>query len=99
MPTPPRCIPVLQTPQRLGPVAVGRVSAEAGQAAADCVVWAAQAALRKEIGAIVTAPLHKEALAAAGISYPGHTELLQAQAGRLSRQNRFGRSGSHDARQ
>ena len=78
--TPPRCIPVLQTPQRLGPVAVGRVSAEAGQAAADCVVWAAQAALRKEIGAIVTAPLHKEALAAAGISYPGHTELLQAQA-------------------
>ena len=71
---------VLQTPQRLGPVAVGRVSAEAGQAAADCVVWAAQAALRKEIGAIVTAPLHKEALAAAGISYPGHTELLQAQA-------------------
>ena len=78
--TPPRCIPVLQTPQRLGPVTVGRVSAEAGQAAADCVVWAAQAALRKEIGAIVTAPLHKEALAAAGISYPGHTELLQAQA-------------------
>ena len=78
--TPPRCIPVLQMPRRLGPVAVGRVSAEAGQAAADCVVWAAQAALRKEIGAIVTAPLHKEALAAAGISYPGHTELLQAQA-------------------
>jgi 4-hydroxythreonine-4-phosphate dehydrogenase len=29
---------------------------------------------------MVTAPLHKEALAAAGIGYPGHTEMLQALA-------------------
>jgi 4-hydroxythreonine-4-phosphate dehydrogenase len=29
---------------------------------------------------VVTAPLHKEALAAAGVAYPGHTELLQAEA-------------------
>jgi 4-hydroxythreonine-4-phosphate dehydrogenase len=29
---------------------------------------------------LVTAPLHKEALAAAGVPYPGHTELLQAEA-------------------
>jgi 4-hydroxythreonine-4-phosphate dehydrogenase len=28
----------------------------------------------------VTAPLHKEALSAAGVAYPGHTELLQAEA-------------------
>ena len=42
--------------------------------------WAARAALRGEIAAIVTAPLHKEALAAAGFPYPGHTELLQAEA-------------------
>jgi 4-hydroxythreonine-4-phosphate dehydrogenase len=28
--------------------------------------------------ALVTAPLHKEALAAAGVPYPGHTEMLQA---------------------
>jgi len=28
----------------------------------------------------VTAPLHKEALHAAGVDYPGHTELLQAEA-------------------
>jgi 4-hydroxythreonine-4-phosphate dehydrogenase len=27
--------------------------------------------------AIVTAPIHKEALAAAGVPYPGHTEMLQ----------------------
>ncbi|HZT56076.1 MAG TPA: 4-hydroxythreonine-4-phosphate dehydrogenase PdxA, partial [Burkholderiaceae bacterium] len=30
--------------------------------------------------AIVTAPIHKEALAAAGVEYPGHTEMLQALA-------------------
>jgi 4-hydroxythreonine-4-phosphate dehydrogenase len=29
---------------------------------------------------MVTAPLHKEALAAAGIGHPGHTEMLQALA-------------------
>jgi 4-hydroxythreonine-4-phosphate dehydrogenase len=31
-------------------------------------------------GAIVTAPIHKEALAAAGVDFPGHTEMLQALA-------------------
>jgi 4-hydroxythreonine-4-phosphate dehydrogenase len=59
---------------------MGRVSAEAGRLAADAVTWAAQAALRGDIAALVTAPLHKEALSAAGVPFPGHTELLQAQA-------------------
>jgi 4-hydroxythreonine-4-phosphate dehydrogenase len=36
--------------------------------------------LRGEVAAVVTAPLHKEALAAAGVDFPGHTELLQAEA-------------------
>jgi 4-hydroxythreonine-4-phosphate dehydrogenase len=56
----------------------GRISAQAGQLAADAVLWAAQAALAGEVAALVTAPLHKEALAAAGVPFPGHTELLQA---------------------
>ncbi len=77
---PPRCMPVLQLDGIAGPQPFGRVSAEAGQAAAQCVVWAARAALRGEIAALVTAPLHKEALHAAGVDYPGHTELLQAEA-------------------
>lgn len=77
---PPRCVPVLELPDRPAPPAWGQVSAEAGRAAADCVVWAARAALRGAVDAVVTAPLHKEALAAAGIAYPGHTELLQAEA-------------------
>ncbi len=61
-------------------VPLGQVSAVAGRAAADCIRWAAQAALRGELSAVVTAPIHKEALAAAGIEHPGHTEFLQALA-------------------
>ena len=78
---PPRCIPVLQVvrpPEEA--IAPGAISALAGRIAGDCVVWAARAALRGEVAAIVTAPLHKEALAAAGYAFPGHTELLQAEA-------------------
>ncbi len=80
---PPRCLPVLQIGTPAPPAAFGVVSADAGKLAAECVVWAAKAALRGEISALVTAPLHKEALALAGephSRYPGHTEMLQALA-------------------
>ncbi len=77
---PAHCIGVLQVLPEAALAPLGRISAEAGRAAALCVEWAARAALRGEIAALVTAPLHKEALAAAGVSFPGHTELLQAQA-------------------
>ena len=43
----------------------GHISAKAGQLAAESVIWAAHAALRGEVAALVTAPLHKEALSAA----------------------------------
>jgi 4-hydroxythreonine-4-phosphate dehydrogenase len=78
---PPRCIPVLQCgPGSMQAPALGVISEQAGRLAAEPVLWAARAALRGEIAGIVTAPLHKEALAAAGLPYPGHTELLQAEA-------------------
>ncbi|MDI1237893.1 MAG: 4-hydroxythreonine-4-phosphate dehydrogenase PdxA [Polaromonas sp.] len=80
---PPRCIPVLQKCELPAPVAFGKISALAGKAAADCIVWAARATLAGECAAMVTAPIHKEALAAAGTAFarfPGHTELLQAEA-------------------
>ncbi len=77
---PPRCIPVLPLAQAGSLVPFGQINAEAGRMAADSVVWAAQAALRGDVAALVTAPLHKEALAAAGVAFPGHTELLQAEA-------------------
>ena len=62
------------------PFEIGMISAKSGKAAADAVVWAARAALKGQISALVTAPLHKEALALAGVKFPGHTELLQAEA-------------------
>ena len=77
---PPRCVPVLQVTRFDTLPRWGEVSAAAGRAAAEAVVWAARAALRGEIAAMVTAPLHKEALAAAGVPFPGHTELLQSEA-------------------
>jgi 4-hydroxythreonine-4-phosphate dehydrogenase len=77
---PPRCIPVLQVSSPGQLAGFGQVSGVAGRIAADCVVWAARAALHGEIAALVTAPLHKEALAAAGVAHPGHTELLQAES-------------------
>jgi 4-hydroxythreonine-4-phosphate dehydrogenase len=81
--TPPHCIPVLQIGLVMPPVTTGQVSGIAGEFAGRCVWWAAQAALRGDIAALVTAPLHKEALSAAGAPYaqfPGHTEMLQAAA-------------------
>lgn len=77
---PPRCLPVWPLAGLHGPAAFGVVSADAGRDAATCVTWAARAALKGQIAALVTAPLHKEALSAAGVRFPGHTELLQALA-------------------
>lgn len=57
----------------------GQVDARAGQAAAACVRHAVRLARDGVVGGMVTAPLHKEALALAGEPYPGHTELLQAE--------------------
>ena len=78
---PPNCVPVLQiddlSPDLMA-APLGRVDARAGAAAAACIARAVQGALVGEIGAIVTAPIHKEALAAAGVPFPGHTEMLQA---------------------
>jgi 4-hydroxythreonine-4-phosphate dehydrogenase len=73
---------VWQACERPSAVVVGQVSAQAGRAAADCVVAGASEVLAGRGRALVTAPLHKEALAAAGVDHPGHTELLQALAAR-----------------
>jgi 4-hydroxy-L-threonine phosphate dehydrogenase PdxA len=62
-------------------VTKGTVDARAGEAAYQCVTAAARWALAKEIDGIVTAPLSKAALHAAGHRYPGHTELLAEMCG------------------
>ena len=81
---PPDCIAVWQPPglpAALASLTMGQVQAVAGRAAALCIEAAAGLALRGEVAGIVTAPIHKEALAAAGVAFPGHTEMLQAAAG------------------
>jgi 4-hydroxythreonine-4-phosphate dehydrogenase len=59
----------------------GRISAEVGRAAYEYLERATQLALNDQVGAIVTAPLNKEALSEAGWVGVGHTELLARFAG------------------
>jgi 4-hydroxythreonine-4-phosphate dehydrogenase len=79
---PARCIPVWQASVDpvLADMPMGRVDARAGAAAARCITDATAMAMRGEIAGIVTAPIHKEALSAAGVKFPGHTEMLQSLA-------------------
>ena len=60
---------------------LGRVDARAGRAAHDFLVAAIDLALAGRIDAIVTLPLNKESLAAAGVAHPGHTEILAERCG------------------
>ncbi len=55
----------------------GEVQAECGRAAVAAVEWAARACLGNEVVAMVTCPLHKEAIHAAGfVDDIGHQEIL-----------------------
>jgi len=53
-----------------------KASAEGGKASAACIKKAVELALNKQVDAIVTAPISKEAFKAAGLKWPGHTEML-----------------------
>ncbi|MEO5844093.1 MAG: 4-hydroxythreonine-4-phosphate dehydrogenase PdxA [Caldimonas sp.] len=80
---PPGCIPVLQAvglAPDLVAAPLGAVDARAGAAAARCIEQAVALVRGGAAAALVTAPIHKEAFAAAGIGYPGHTEMMQALA-------------------
>lgn len=54
----------------------GKTSAMSGDAAFRYVKNAALSAIKREVDAVVTAPISKEALKMAGHNYPGHTEIL-----------------------
>lgn len=60
---------------------IGLVSAVSGQASFDAIVAAIAAARSGKVAGIVTAPINKEAMASAGIRYPGHTEILADHGG------------------
>lgn len=55
---------------------MGQVDARAGQVAFDALCMAIEDAKLNRIAAIVTAPLNKQAMHAAGFDFPGHTEIL-----------------------
>ncbi len=71
-----RSIPVLQAGQLPEFTPIGQVSREAGACAYAAIITAIDLAKSGEISGIVTAPIHKEALKLAGITQPGHTEIL-----------------------
>jgi len=54
----------------------GQIDPAASHAAATWIKSAVSACLSKSLNSIVTAPICKEGLQAAGINYPGHTEML-----------------------
>ena len=73
------CEPVLYGPtalEALGKFPAGAVDAESGRAAYDAIVHATADARAGRVAAIATAPINKAAFAAAGLTWPGHTELL-----------------------
>jgi 4-hydroxythreonine-4-phosphate dehydrogenase len=80
---PPDCLPVWQVPglpAGLAELAMGHINATAGAAAAACIRAAVAAIQSGQAAGLVTAPIHKEAWAAAGVDFPGHTEMLQSLA-------------------
>jgi 4-hydroxythreonine-4-phosphate dehydrogenase len=64
-----------------GEIVLGRASPAGGHMAAAAVLAAARDAMAGHVDALVTAPLNKESLAAAGHPWPGHTEMLAEAAG------------------
>jgi len=59
----------------------GTVSAHTGAAAYRYIEASIDHALAGSVTAVATAPLHKEALRAAGILHPGHTEIFAEKTG------------------
>ncbi len=63
------------------PLPMGQMDPRGGDASFRFIEAAVRAAERGEIGCIVTAPIHKEALNLAGHHYDGHTGMLAALTG------------------
>jgi len=64
-----------------GGVVPGEINAWTGAAAYEYVARAMDLTLEGWVDGMVTGPIHKEALAMAGVEYPGHTEILAARTG------------------
>lgn len=65
----------------LGQFTPGEVNADTGRAGYEYIMAAIKAAMAKQIDGITTAPINKEALRAAGVNHPGHTEIFAEECG------------------
>ena len=54
----------------------GQPEVSSGCAMADYITWACDACIAGDAAGMVTAPINKQALQAAGVTFPGHTEML-----------------------
>jgi 4-hydroxythreonine-4-phosphate dehydrogenase len=77
----PGTIELVQTGESLASVPVGQLSPAAGDGAYRFVVEACRLARQGQVDGIVTPPLNKAAMHAAGHNWPGHTELLAHEFG------------------
>ncbi len=59
----------------------GQFSANTGKVSFDYIQHAIDLALGKRVAGVVTGPIQKEALAQAGLNYPGHTEIFAERCG------------------
>ncbi len=59
----------------------GEVQPVCGRMAYEWIMQAARDAMAGRVAAMVTAPIHKQALRGAGVSHPGHTEILAEATG------------------
>jgi 4-hydroxythreonine-4-phosphate dehydrogenase len=75
------CLQLIATSHIAATIQPGVINPHYGRAAADAIEAATRDTLAGITAALVTAPIHKEAFAAAGITHPGHTEMLAALAG------------------
>lgn len=69
-------LPVLSVAEPADPVNPGVISEDAGHIAMKAIDTAARLCLEGKVRAMVTAPIHKEAIAKAGYSNTGHTDFL-----------------------
>jgi len=80
-PSQPDRVLVIEPPGVVGPVPPGRISAAGGAAAVGALETAFRCVRGGGARAIVTGPLNKEAIHAAGHDVPGHTEWLARACG------------------
>lgn len=58
---------------------IGKTEPECGRASVEYILTAIQLAKGKQVDAITTAPINKEAMNRAGFAYEGHTQILAEQ--------------------